>query len=275
MRSALLLAVLLAASSITCLAQQAPRRISVIAHRGAAGEAPENSLAAIEAAIRIGCDIIEVDVRLSQDGKVVLIHDGTVDRTTNGRGRVDELSWSRLRELDARGSFSETFEGTRIPSLNEAIDLVRGRARLYLDVKVTNLAPVVLTVQQAGFSHSVLYRLYRPQDIDRLRSLDRSSQVVVGIDEIGLLPGAVEVVLSRHPDAVLSVDFRNWSERLEGTVVRHSSRWFVTVLGRQTTVSELREAVNLHPDGIMTDSPRLLLKLLREDRISGIAGNSE
>jgi len=93
MRGALLVTVLLAASSIAAGALESPHKILVIAHRGAADEAPENTLPAIEAAIRMGCDIVEVDVRLSRDGKVVLIHDATVDRTTNGRGRVDELPW--------------------------------------------------------------------------------------------------------------------------------------------------------------------------------------
>ena len=262
MRGVVLLTVLLAASPVRGLAEQPRHRISVIAHRGASMEAPENSLAAIDTAIRMGCDIVEVDVRLSRDGKVVLIHDARVDRTTNGRGRVDELTWPHLRELDAGINFPKAFEGTQIPSLSEAIDLVRGRAKLYLDLKVANLEPVVQVVQEAGFSRSVLYRAYRPQDIDRLRRLDRTSQIVIGVEEIGLLPGALELVIKRHPDVGLSLDFRSWSKRPKDAVGRHSGPWFVTVLGRQTTVSELREAVDLHPNGILTDSPRLLLELV-------------
>jgi len=89
---------------------------------------------------------------------------------------------------------------------------------------------------------------------------------VIGLDEIELLPGAVETVLARHPEAVLSLDFRNWSERLKATLGRRSSPWFLTVLGRQTTVLELRKAIDLHPDGIITDSPRLLVERLRREK---------
>jgi len=264
MRRALPLSAPLLACFLIGLASEPPHRISVIAHRGAASEAPENSLAAIDAAIRMGCDIVEVDVRLSQDGKPVLIHDATVDRTTNGRGRVDELSWPRLRELDASAGFGRGFKRAGVPSLEEAIGLVRGRARLYLDLKGAKPEAVVQTVQKAGFSGSVLYRAYRPQDLDRLRALDPSSQVVVGADEIGLLPGGLEVVLKRHPEAVLNLDFRNWNEQLKGVVDRHSGPWFLSVLGRQATAPELRKAVDLHPDGILTDSPRLLLEILKD-----------
>ncbi len=244
-------------------AGDAPSSISVIAHRGASAEAPENSLAAIEAAVQMGCDIVEVDVRVSQDGRVVLMHDATVDRTTNGRGRVDQLPWARLRSLDAGVSFAGRFRRTRIPLLEEAISQVRGRATLYLDLKVTDFEPVVSVVRRAKFSNSVFYRVYRPLDAGRLVQLDPSSRVIVDIDQFGSLPGTVDLVLSRHPDAILTLDIDNWSERLENVVRQHSSRWFVNVLGRQTSVSKLHRAVDLRPTGIMTDSPRLLLDMLR------------
>ncbi len=256
------LLIIVLAGWCSAAADEPARPIWVIAHRGAASEAPENTLAAIETAVKMGCDIVELDVRLSQDSRAVLMHDGTVDRTTNGRGRVDGLLWGQLRELDAGVSFSTAFRGTKIPLLQEAIDVVRARAKLYLDLKVTDFEPIVSVVRQAKFSKSVFYRVYRPGDVDRLRRLDPSSQVIIDIGQLGLLPGAVENVLAQSPDAILSLDFRSWTEQLDGQVRRHSSRWFVNVLGRQTSASELRRAMDLRPTGIMTDSPRMLLELL-------------
>jgi len=243
------------------IAGQTAHQVSVIAHRGAALEAPENTLPAIEAAVRMGCDIVEVDVRLSQDGRVVLIHDATVDRTTAGRGRVDALSWARLRELDAGAAFSKGFRGTRIPLLEEAISVVRGRAILYLDVKVTDFEPIVRVVRKEEFSKSVLYRAYRPQDIDRIRRLDPDARVIIDIGQLGLLPGASDVVLAGHPDAILSLDLSSCGERHQAVIRAHASRWFVNVLGSPSP-ADLRRALDLHPTGIMTDSPRLLLELL-------------
>jgi glycerophosphoryl diester phosphodiesterase len=100
-----------------------PGLVRVIGHRGAAARAPENTLASIREARRLGCAWVEFDVMLSRDGVPVLIHDETVDRTTTARGRVPDLPYAELRRLDAGTRFSGRFAGERIPSLEEALAL--------------------------------------------------------------------------------------------------------------------------------------------------------
>ena len=89
----------------------------VIAHRGASGHAPENTLAAFRKAIVQGATFIETDLQLSRDARFVAIHDATVDRTTGGRGAVHDLTLADLRRLDAGSWFSSEFAGERIPTL--------------------------------------------------------------------------------------------------------------------------------------------------------------
>ncbi|BAL92117.1 putative glycerophosphoryl diester phosphodiesterase [Actinoplanes missouriensis 431] len=96
-----------------------------VAHRGYAAAAPENTLPAFEAAVRAGATIVEFDVRVTADGVPVVIHDRTVDRTTTGRGRVWDLRWDEIAELDAGVRFSPAFAGARVPSLAEVLDLLR------------------------------------------------------------------------------------------------------------------------------------------------------
>ena len=96
----------------------APRRVRCIAHRGASGRSPENTLLAFRYAFELGADAVECDVQLSADGVPIIIHDATVDRTTNGQGRVDQLSFEELRRLDAGA-------GEHIPTLQETLDLCR------------------------------------------------------------------------------------------------------------------------------------------------------
>jgi glycerophosphoryl diester phosphodiesterase len=93
----------------------------VSGHRGAKARAPENTLAGLREARRLGCGWVEFDVMLSRDGVPVLIHDETVDRTTDGRGRVADLTLAELRSLDASAGFGASFGGERIPTLAEAI----------------------------------------------------------------------------------------------------------------------------------------------------------
>src|SRR5207244_10741861 len=93
----------------------------VIAHRGASGHAPENTMAAFRKAVAQGATFIETDLQLSRDAHFVAIHDGTVNRTTNGRGSVHDLTLVELRELDAGSWFGSGFSGERIPALAERL----------------------------------------------------------------------------------------------------------------------------------------------------------
>lgn len=109
---------------------------AIIAHRGAAGRAPENTLAGIEAGLMSGAQFIEVDVQRTQDGILVLMHDATVDRTTDGTGRVSELSYQHISQLDAGSWFSSSFEGEKVPRLDEVFDLLEGwSGTLVVEVK--------------------------------------------------------------------------------------------------------------------------------------------
>jgi glycerophosphoryl diester phosphodiesterase len=108
----------------------------IFAHRGASAHAPENTLAAFELALAQNADAIELDVKLCADGHAVVIHDATVDRTTDGHGRVRDLTLVQLKSLDAGSSFSEKYRGEKIPTLAEVFEAV-GR-RTLINVELTN-----------------------------------------------------------------------------------------------------------------------------------------
>lgn len=103
-----------------------PAKPLVIGHRGAGGHAPENTLAAFRLGLALGADGVECDVHMSRDGELMVIHDGTVDRTTDGKGRVGDLSLSELKALDAGSWYGEAFRGERLPTLDEVFALVKG-----------------------------------------------------------------------------------------------------------------------------------------------------
>lgn len=107
----------------------------VIAHRGASSYAPENTLEAFDLALRMGARHIELDVHLSADGHIVVIHDDTVDRTTNGAGLVASQTLAALRELDAGSWFKPEFAGQRVPTLVEVLERYAGRAHLHVEIK--------------------------------------------------------------------------------------------------------------------------------------------
>ncbi len=113
----------------------APARPLVIAHRGASGEAPENTIAAFELAIAQQADGIEVDIHLSKDNHPVVIHDFTLERTTDGRGPVSQHTARELKRLDAGGWHGHGFRGQRIQTLQELLERFRDRTRFWIELK--------------------------------------------------------------------------------------------------------------------------------------------
>jgi glycerophosphoryl diester phosphodiesterase len=115
-----------------------PQTVLVIAHRGASGHAPENTLAAFRRAVSLGATFIETDLQLSRDTRFVAIHDDTVDRTTNGHGKVHDLTLNELRRLDAGSWFGSEFSGERIPTLEDILEFCKKHdVVFYLELKPT------------------------------------------------------------------------------------------------------------------------------------------
>jgi glycerophosphoryl diester phosphodiesterase len=110
-------------------------RSLLIGHRGYPARGPENTMASFRAAIEAGCDMIELDVSLSRDRRVVVIHDDTLDRTTNGKGPVKAHTLAEIKRLDAGAWFDPCFSGERVPELSEVMELTAGRCMLNIEIK--------------------------------------------------------------------------------------------------------------------------------------------
>lgn len=109
-----------------------------IAHRGASGYAPENTIAAVKKALELNIKYIEIDVHMTKDGEVVALHDSTIDRTSNGRGNIKDFNLSKLKEFDFGSWFNHNFKNERLPTLKEVLKLTSGRATLIIELKYGN-----------------------------------------------------------------------------------------------------------------------------------------
>ena len=144
------------------------RRPLVIAHRGAARRAPENTLPAFRLAADLGAEAIELDARLTADGVVVVHHDQTLDRTTTGTGRLAQCTRQELQSLDAGVKFGAAFAGERIPTLDEVFEAVGGRVLINVELKnydtpFDRLVPaVVALVRSHGLQRRVLLSCFSP-----------------------------------------------------------------------------------------------------------------
>lgn len=114
----------------------APRKPLVVAHRGGAALAPENTLGAFEHALKLGVDMLECDAHLSKDGEIVIMHDPDVTRTTDGRGQISDLTLAELKKLNAAAKFPGGYAAQPVPTLGELLDLVKDKVVLQIEIKV-------------------------------------------------------------------------------------------------------------------------------------------
>jgi len=147
------------------MAKESPstKKVLRIGHRGACGYAPENTLASIQKAFELACDLVEVDVRRTKDGHLVLLHDERVDRTTNGKGTVAEMTLKVLQTVGGGG-------GQRIPTLHEALHVANGRVGLILEMKARGIGEETCAiVRQSGFIGPVVYASFVHADLHQVR----------------------------------------------------------------------------------------------------------
>jgi glycerophosphoryl diester phosphodiesterase len=165
------------------------REVLRIGHRGACGYQPENTLASIEHAINLRCHFTEVDVRRTADGALVLLHDEQVNRTTNGRGHIADLTVEDTKKLDAD-------TGQKVPTLEETLTIASGRIGLILELKVPGLTyDACATVRGSGFNGSVIYASFLHEELQHVRRIDPKAQTLALFKRLPEDPGATAVSL--------------------------------------------------------------------------------
>jgi glycerophosphoryl diester phosphodiesterase len=239
-------------------------RPTVIAHRGDITHAPENTLAAFGMAAENGADAIEFDVKLTADGQIIVLHDQTVDRTTNGKGRVSGLPYAALRDLDAGGWFSEQFRGEKIPTLEMVFETV-GK-RLAMNIELTNYATpgddlvskVVELVKRHGVQDRTLFSSFFTRNLRKVRLL--LPEVPRGLLTMPGLLGLWGRLFSWRGDYfALHPALDDINPKLIFRV--HATRKRVHVWTVNTEV-DLNRMISYGVDGIFTDDPELALRLL-------------
>ncbi len=246
------------------------------AHKGASHEAPENTLAAFLLAADLGADGIELDVQLSRDGEIVVIHDLSLEATTNGQGRVSDQTLAELKRLDAGSWFDPAFARERIPTLQEVIDAVGHQLLLNVELKVAHLgddglAPaVVRLLEENHLLDRVVISSFNPLAVWRVRRLN--PWITVGMLYARGMPLPLRRPWLRHlvrPDALhpyyTTVDsaYVQWARRKGYRI--HT--WTVD------DPDEMERLARAGTDLIITDRPDLLRQVLG-DAAGGIVARS-
>ncbi len=244
------------------------KKTAVFAHRGARRAAPENTLPAFERALAMGVAGIEFDVHRSADGRLVIIHDFSVDKTTNGHGLVAQMSSTELRQLDAGSHFGAAFAGAQIPFLEEVLDLVDDRCRLNIEIKSIDpyandaSSDVAAVIRDRNLYEQVIVSSFNPITLIKLRHLD--PKIALGMLYDDTMPAFLRTVWAgppicpeaQHPHhKLIDANFMAWARALPAAV----NTWTVN------DVAEARRLAALGVDVIITDLPDLILQGLTAD----------
>jgi glycerophosphoryl diester phosphodiesterase len=240
----------------------------VIGHRGASAHAPENTLAAFDLAINHRADAIEFDVSLSSDNQVMVIHDGSVNRTTNGKGKVANLSMSEMQKLDAGSKFSEKYTGEKIPTLINVFESFGTQILMNIELKnySTPFDGLVKKVVE-------LVKFYKLEDHIIFSSFLSNN---LNISQ-KLLPEVPSALLAYSGWMGYYQRHYGWKKKFQALhpYIAGVNQNLVTdlhLVGKRIhvwTVNEekdLRRMLELKVDGVITDDPGKLRRLLEQDK---------
>lgn len=229
----------------------------VIAHRGASAYAPENTEAAFDLGVALGADAIETDLRATRDGVVVLLHDRLVDRTTDGHGPVDELSWSTVRSLDAGSHKHPRFAGQRIPTFESFLDRYGSIRALYLEIKATEVVDAaVAMVRDRALLDQVIFTSFELEAVARVVS-------VASVRTCWLVRAWTPAEASRAR-AVRLYEVSVNAGQLDRALVEEIRATGLGVRAWGLKDDDLmRRAVEAGVDGVTIDFPDRLIRLLR------------
>ncbi len=228
-------------------------RPNVVAHRGARTERPECTLAAIQRAIELRADVVELDVRMSKDGVPFLLHDVTLDRTTNGRGQASARTIRELKQLDAGSWFGTEWRGERIPTLAEALELCRDRIAVLLDLKESGdrfARAVASVVRKHGDPNQVILGVRSPEQARRFRTL------LPQIRQLGFVPSPQ--LLPAFADAGIQIVrlWQDWLHQPDGRAAVEMVRRYrlqLMINARGSRLQDLLPLLRWRPDFVLVD----------------------
>ena len=224
--------------------------VYVVGHRGAAGVMPENTIKGFRYAIELGVDYVECDVHLSRDKQLMVMHDATVDRTTNGRGAIRDLTAARIRSLDAG-------QGEQVPMLDEVLETVRGEVHLLIELKGTGVEhAAVEAVKAQSMQEYVTFTSFALERLALVREMGKEYRLGA------ILPNPTDFDLARAVELqAVGIGIRYTNLCLRHVEAAHALGLEVRAWNPDTW-DEQQAMITLGVDGISTNRPDILLSNL-------------
>ncbi len=235
------------------------KNIMVVAHRGASGYAPENTLSAMKKAIEMKAEMSELDVQETADGEIILLHDNTTKRTGKKDLNIWELNYDDLKDIEVGEWFSEEYKGEPIPTLKEVIDLIRGKMKLNIELKANKHEKMLAerslkVVMDNDFLDQVIFTSFKFDEIRKIRALNKEAKVGY---IFGKLPENVDV-FTEDVD-LLSAHYKSVDAKF---VKRAKSNGKEVHVWTVNEPEDMKRMIELGVEAIITNYPDVLRKVL-------------
>ncbi|WP_339840061.1 glycerophosphodiester phosphodiesterase family protein [uncultured Maribacter sp.] len=239
--------------------------VLVAAHRGAHNGNFENSIASTKHAIKIGVDVIEADVKTTKDGYLVLMHDSSIDRTTTGKGKVEELTLAEIRKYKLKAPYGRISEET-VPTFEDFLKVTKGKIMVDVDMKTDNVKGILKAVHALDMQKEVFYFDNDYDQLDLIKELDKSAQLMPRAYSLQMADSAIV----KFAPPVVHIDSKFNTKEVGGLLKKNNSRIWINTLGEKDALIRygkgeevIQELIKNGANIIQTDEPEMLLELLR------------
>jgi len=236
--------------------------IEIVAHRGANHLAPENTRAAAQACIDMGVQYVEVDAQMSSDGVFYIMHDSEVDRTTDGTGVLATMNSAEIDALDAGSWFAPEFAGERVPRLKEYLEFIKGKAKVYFDVKNGDMEKLVALIRETGFEKDCFFWF---GSNSLLRSFLKSGQGLQ-LKINAYTPEAVEEAVTKYGASIVEMPLASLTPEFIQACCKHNLR--MMVYEKNDSEEVYHQILTSEADMVNLDKPELFVKIRDELKTS-------
>ncbi|MGE8207693.1 glycerophosphodiester phosphodiesterase family protein [Heyndrickxia sp. NPDC080065] len=229
----------------------------LIAHRGASSVAPEHTMASYKKAIDLRADYIEIDLRMTKDGHLIALHDDTVDRTTNGKGDVKNLSLKEIKKLDAGSWFNKKFKREKVPTIDEIFDKFGNKTNYYIETRLVNdktlmEKKLLKTIKKKKIKSKIIIESYSTRSLERVHELNSKIPLI-------------QLLLYKNNEEFTSSNISKWKKYASGVGINaetankelikllHKNHLLVHTFFFENEKKGTKNVIDLGVDGIFTN----------------------
>jgi glycerophosphoryl diester phosphodiesterase len=242
---------------------EAGHKFIVISHRADHVEVPENTIAAIKHGIKAGVDYVELDLRTTKDSVLVIMHDATVDRMTNGKGKVSDLTYAELRRLKVMDKSKDTGKTYDIPNFEEVLRTCKDKVHIYLDFKDASVDQTYAMIRQYGMENQVIVYINKPSQYTDWRKLVPSMPVMLSLPGDVKTEAGLNTFLAKYPLDLLDGDYSDYApEVLQAAAKAGIPAW--PDIQSPSEAANWDKAIEMGFRGLQTDHPEALIAYLEK-----------